>query len=84
MNRQYVAIKFRMNDRRSYTYHNDGERMMRGDRVKVPDRSGNGWSAGQVVDVHYAKPAFPTRALLGKIAEEPAAQGDLLAGEGAA
>lgn len=79
-NRQYVAVKFRANDRRSYTYHNDGHPISLGDRVKVPDRSGDGWTPGTVVDLHYATPSFPTKGILGRIDPEKPAQGDMLAG----
>lgn len=45
--RQYVACKFRSEDARSYTYHNDGEPVAVGDLVKVADRSGDDGSASR-------------------------------------
>lgn len=53
-NRQFVACKFRPGDRRSYTYHWDGEPLAPGDEVKVPDKSGDGWSRVIVDSVSWA------------------------------
>jgi len=76
MARQYVAIEFHRGGR-TYTYHHDGEAIVPGDEVKVPDRSGDGWSRVRVVEVDWIKPGFETKPILGRIepekpkAEEP-------------
>lgn len=64
---QYVACKFHRADRRTYTYHNDGDPVAVGDFVKVPDNRTDGWKRVEVVVVHYDKPPFATKAILGKI-----------------
>lgn len=71
--RQFVACKFRSEDTRSYTYHNDGEPVAVGDFVKVPDRDGDGWKRVQVVALSDEAPRFPTKPILGKLEPEPAA-----------
>jgi hypothetical protein len=71
--RQFVACKFRPGDRRAYTYHWDGEPHIPGEKVKAPDKSGNGWSAVVVESVSWANPPFATKAILGKVEEAPAA-----------
>lgn len=73
--RQYVACKFRPEDRRTYTYHNDGEPVAVGDAVKVLDRSGDGWKRIEVVEIGHIAPSFPTKPILGKIDPEPAGSG---------
>lgn len=64
-NRQYVAVKFRKGDSRSYTYHNDGNPVRIGDEVKVPDRELDSWKRVEVVDLPAEKPQFETKAILG-------------------
>lgn len=72
MPRQYVACKFRPEDRRSYTYHNDGEPVAPGDVVKAPGRSEDGWQRVHVVSVSDEEPSFATKPILGKVEpEEP-------------
>jgi len=71
-NRQFVACKFRPGDRRSYTYHWDGEPLAPGDEVKVPDKSGDGWIRVIVDSVSWANPPFPTKPILGKAEPIPA------------
>lgn len=79
MARQYVAAKFRVEDKRTYTYHNDGDPVKPGDRVKVEDRSGDGWKAVHVAEVSYAAPPFATKPVLGLApAELPASGGKAL------
>lgn len=69
---QYVACKFRPEDRRSYTYHNDGEPVAVGDQVKIAGRDDDGWQRVHVVAVSDEKPSFDTKPILGKVeAEEP-------------
>lgn len=74
--RQYVACRFRPNDERAYTYHNDGEPVRVGDWVKVPDRDG-GWKRVEVVHVHYTAPLFPTKAILGLVPQESEFGGEM-------
>lgn len=68
--RQYVAVKFRTEDKRSYTYHNDGEPVGAGQQVKIPARghppeSGE-WSRATVVEIGVPKPdKFETKGILG-------------------
>lgn len=65
MARQYVTARFRKEDRKTYTYHNDGDLLVPGDEVKVADRSGDGWQRIYIADVGVAKPDFPTKPILG-------------------
>lgn len=62
--RQYVAIEFHPADRRSYTYHNDGDPVSIGDRVVVETKKGT--QKVTVVGLPTAKPAFETKAILGR------------------
>lgn len=62
---QYVVVRFSSRDRRTYTYHNDGPPVAPGDEVRIPGRQeGDGWKAVEVVDVHFIKPPFATKAIL--------------------
>jgi hypothetical protein len=63
--RQFVAVKFKTWDKRTYTYHNDGEPVAPGDQVKIKDRGGDGWSRVTVVEVTDEAPAFATKPILG-------------------
>lgn len=78
--RQFVAVKFRKGETRTYTYHNDGEPVAPGDQVKVAARSGDGWSRVFVDSVSLIPPRFTTKAIIGRI--EPEAEGDLLSNQG--
>lgn len=69
--RQYVLVKFRPRDHRTYTYHNDGPPVAAGDEVKIPDRSGDGWKRFTVHEISWLKPAFNTKAILGLHEPEP-------------
>lgn len=69
--RQFVACKFRSEDKRSYTYHNDGEPLAVGDFAKVMDRSGDGWKRVEVVSIADQAPPFPTKPILEKLDPEP-------------
>ena len=64
--RQYVVCKFRPTDQRTYTYHNDGEPVAIGDKVKCPSRHG-GWTAAEVVKISDQAPVFETKAIEGKV-----------------
>lgn len=68
---QYVACKFRSEDKRTYTYHNDGEPLVIGDAVKVADRSGDGWMRVEVVSIADEAPSFPTKPILGRLEPKP-------------
>ena len=63
-NRQFVACVFREGDQRSYTYHNDGEPVAVGDRVRVTDRRG-GEQTVTVAALVDQEPPFPTKPILG-------------------
>lgn len=63
--RQYIGIKFRPQDRRVYTYHNDGEPCEVGEIVKIATREG--WQRVEVVAVNLEKPPFDTKPIAGKL-----------------
>lgn len=65
---QYVAVEFNKGGR-TYTYHNDGEPVQVGDKVKVEVRN-EGWKTVTVTEILPAKPKFETRAVVGKVVEE--------------
>lgn len=62
MSRQYVAVRFRRGDRRTYTYHNDGPPVLPGDTVKINGREG--WTAVEVVEVTLDAPPFETKPIM--------------------
>lgn len=78
MTRQYVACKFRPDDRRSYTYHFDGEPLSVGDEVKIAGRGDEGWQRVYVVAVNNEQPPFDTKPIIEKIQPE---QADMLGDE---
>lgn len=61
----YVACKFRPEDSRSYTYAWDGEPLNKGDFVKVPDKSGDGWKRVTVDSISDRAPPFACKPILG-------------------
>jgi hypothetical protein len=65
MPKVYVACKFRPEDRRTYTYEWDGEPLNKGDIVKVPDKSGDGWQRVTVDAISDEAPAFACKPILG-------------------
>lgn len=66
--RTYLSVRFRPRDKKSYAYANDGPPVRVGDRVNVPDKSGDGWSAAEVVAVDIPKPtAFECKPILGLV-----------------
>lgn len=71
-NRQYVAVKFWIGNKRTYTYHNDGEPVAAGDVVKIADRHGDGWSRVTVHEISHEKPPFDTKPILGRVEDDPA------------
>lgn len=62
MTRQYLACRFNPWDRRTYTYHNDGEPCAIGDKVVVETTRGN---ATVEVMALPDPPAFETKAIVG-------------------
>ena len=70
MDRQYIAVKFRPTDRKSFTYHYDNGAtapLAVGDEVQVPDKSGDGWKRVTVAAVDQPKPTmFATKPITGK------------------
>lgn len=62
---QYVAVKFKPWDRRTYTYHNDGAPAKPGDMVEVETKEG--LKKVQVDSVSDQKPAFATKPIKGII-----------------
>jgi hypothetical protein len=62
--RQYVDITFRPGGR-SYRYHNDGEPVAAGDKVRVAQRNDDGWQAVDVIRVDHVAPGFKTNPILG-------------------
>lgn len=70
--RQYVAVKFRIADTRTYTYVWDGEPLAEGDQVKVADNRSDGWKRVYVVSASDQAPAFDCKPILGKVEPEPA------------
>lgn len=83
MPRQFIAAKFRKDDRRTFTYHWDhgGEiaplDVVPGDEIKVPDRSGDGWKRVYVSHIVAPEDAvdlpFATKAVLGRAEPETSA-----------
>ena len=71
MSRQFVAVRFRPGDRRTYTYHHDGPPVAIGEMVKIPGkRPTDGWTALKVEAISYAEPPFETKAILGVVVPE--------------
>lgn len=65
-NRKFVAVKFRPDDTRTYTYAWDGEPFAPGDEVKVPDNKSDGWKRVTVVSVTDEAPPFACKPILGR------------------
>jgi len=72
---QYVACKFRREDTRTYTYEWDGEPLLAGDAVLVPDNRG-----GPDVDsMTEDAPPFACKRIIGKAPpkdDEPKAEAE--------
>ncbi|WP_422057360.1 hypothetical protein [Sphingomonas sp.] len=74
--RQFVVVRFRPEDTRTYTYHNDGEPVAAGDMLKVDDaRRGDGWKRVECVSVTDEVPPFQTKPILGRVDDEAVADG---------
>lgn len=69
--RQYVMVKFRPTDTRTYTYHNDEEPVSIGDKVQVDSR--DGLVAVEVVDLADDPPPFATKPIRPIPQKEPTA-----------
>lgn len=71
--RQFITVKFRTEDARAYTYHNDGPPVGAGQEVKLPARVRKGelpdpdaWVRGTVVEIGVPKPeGYETKGILG-------------------
>lgn len=68
MARQYVTVRFRPWDKRTYTYHNDGEPVNVGEEVNVETR--DGLTAVSVEMVTEAAPHYQTKAIAGKVGNQ--------------
>lgn len=67
---KYVKCRFHPNDSRLYTYVNEGEPLLPGDWVKVPDARSDGWKRVEVMEVTDEEPSFECKAILGKLTGE--------------
>ena len=71
--RQFISCKFRTEDTRTFSYHNDGPPVAEGNVVLVPDKSGVGSKKVFVVTVDDPEPRYATKAIIDlHVAEEPA------------
>lgn len=78
MSRQYLTASFQSGGM-PYTYHNDGPPVAAGDKVLVSGRGGKGTRTVTVQAIEVPKPAFETKAIIGRAPDEPAAaEGKLL------
>ena len=66
MTRQFIEVAFKPGGK-TYCYHNDGEPVAVGDKVKVEARD-EGWTAVEVRAIRETPPAFETKAILGRAA----------------
>lgn len=68
LQRQYLSIAFRPGGK-TYVYHNDGDAMLPGDEVKVPDPRGEpgDWLRAHVVEILINKPDLATKAIVGRL-----------------
>ncbi len=62
MPRQYLAIKFREWDDRTYTYHNDGPPVAVGDTVEVPTKKSK--AAVKVLSLPTEVPPYETKSII--------------------
>lgn len=67
--RQFVIVKFRPYDRRTYTYHNDGTPVVVGQVVEVETKDGPTQAA--VTAVTDVEPTFATKPILQPIERGP-------------
>lgn len=71
MPRQFVACKFRPEDKRAYTYEFEGEPLAEGDLVKVANARTGATSIIHVVSIGLDEPSFACVAIIGKHVPEP-------------
>jgi hypothetical protein len=66
MSRLYIAVRFRETDRRTWTYHYDGdEQIMPGQTIRVQSRDpGGGWVPVIVKSVSTFAPRFATKPVM--------------------
>jgi len=63
---QFIAVSLAAG-KRTYTYHNDGEPVQIGDKVKLPaPRGEDGWIPG-IVEAVVSAPSFGTKPVIGII-----------------
>lgn len=65
--RQFVVVRFKPWDQRTYTYHNDGEAVAAGDAVVV--NTAKGPATVEVMSVGADEPEFATKPIVGKARE---------------
>lgn len=69
---KFVAVKFKPEDSRTYTYSWDGPDLFPGDRVKVADnRDPSAWKRVTVVSVSDEAPPFACKPILGRVEDVP-------------
>jgi hypothetical protein len=61
--RQFVAVRFKPWERRTYTYHNDGAPIAIGEEVEVDTPKGR--QRVEVVGLSDLTPSFPTKPIVG-------------------
>lgn len=66
MPRQYLGCTFKPGGK-IYVYHNDGDPVVPGDEIKVPDPRGEpgDWLRASVVEILTIAPEFETKGVLG-------------------
>jgi len=65
MPRQYVSVKFRQEDARTYTYHNDGDPLAPGQTARIESKRGEGWQLVFVDSVSDKAPeTYATKPIL--------------------
>lgn len=64
---QYAVCKFRREDKRGYTYRNDGAPVKIGDVVRVPARGNDpdAWQRVTVSEILFDAPAYECKPILG-------------------
>lgn len=62
---QFISVKFKDTQTRTYTYANSGEPVAIGDTVKVPTK--DGWKTVTVHEVDLEQPSFACKTILGKV-----------------
>lgn len=68
MSRQYVQVQFHPADKRTYTYHNDGQPVAKGDLVIVATPRGE--RKVEVTGLRATRPRFETKHIVRRHVEE--------------